>query len=361
MKKYWIFFLIAVIGMPSCKPDQTNGSKDGNLNPEAPKYVLAMDNLRLRNAPTQEGSILATLAKGSMVSDLGEVSKKLEVIQIDSLAYCEPWIKVKSADGKEGWIYAAGIDFSGAMDSLWDKRLTALVGRELRDAVVSFQKKITTAQFDAGLEDLYLEGQSLRDKINLILEKASFDLSGPYGLPDLFWLKEVIPGFVPQVVAEGTSYYLFTDYKQFLELSRQTPEKYDDEFMDICTHIYPVDSIEYFFPAWSIQTWDYGGNSLLGRDIHHDILGRLDHFRKSCDFFQQEVLGFKQMILDDITNADVTYWESQENILKEINSILKENYPLLNDSDRIALKVRKGQFIEPGRFNIVLNLRSGEE
>lgn len=140
MKKYWILFLIVTIGMQSCKPDQANGSKDGKENSEAPKYVLAMDNLRLRNAPTQEGSILATLAKGSMVSDLGEVSKKLEVIQIDSLAYCEPWIKVKSADGIEGWIYAAGIDFRGAMDSLWDKRLIALVGREMRDSVISFQK-----------------------------------------------------------------------------------------------------------------------------------------------------------------------------------------------------------------------------
>jgi hypothetical protein len=130
--------------------------------------------------------------------------------------------------------------------------------------------------------------------------------------------------------------------------------------MTICTHIYPTDSIEYFFPAWSIQTWDYGGHSLLGRGIHHEILKQLNDYRDKYGYFDKEVMEFKQMILDDISQADVSYWEGQPDILKELNVIIKSDFSLLSNEDKIALEVRKGQFLEPERFKIELNLRSGE-
>ena len=40
----------------------------------------------------------------------------------------------------------------------------------------------------------------------------------------------VVSQTIPQLIAEGTAYYLFNDYKKWLEIAQQTPSKEDDEF-----------------------------------------------------------------------------------------------------------------------------------
>jgi hypothetical protein len=345
--------------MSACQPD-TNTNDSGTRNEEEThKLVLIMDKLHLRVEPGLKGEIITKLTKGKTVEDLGEVSSFLTPVKMDSVLYCEPWMKVKTDDGQEGWIYAAGIDFNQLMDSLLAKRTLALLGKPLWDSVTVFADNFAKSESAQEVESLYQQGQRLQNALNLVLETASYNLSDVYGIPDLFWLKETVPGFVPQLVAEGTIYHLFIDYKQLLKKAKATEPDMDDKFFDICAKIYP-DSIEYFYPAWSIQTWDYGGHSLLGRGLHRNILDRLELFSLETSIFEEQVVEFKQRIIDDITRADISYWESQDEILEEINGIIAAGYTILNTEDKVALEVRQKQFLQPGKFEIKLNLQAGE-
>ncbi|MBK7338543.1 MAG: hypothetical protein IPJ00_21435 [Saprospirales bacterium] len=66
------------------------------------------------------------------------------------------------------------------------------------------------------------------------------------------------------MVAEGTVYTLFADYGAWRRRAEETEGKEDDAFFDLCIRFFPEDSIAYFFPAYFIQTWDYGGTACWG-------------------------------------------------------------------------------------------------
>jgi hypothetical protein len=310
--------------------------------------------------PSQEGNIIMKLEKGAPVFHTGEVSNTLSVLVLDSTLYCEPWLKVKLTKGEEGWIFGGAIDFEEEKIAYNDVRTEALLGKEIKDTLDLFIQNISAVQDHVGLEKAYQQAQRLQLLINQRLEKVSYDLTGPMGLPDLFWLGDIIPGFVPQIVAEGTSYYVFFDYRQWLAWARNTPGAEDEAFMSICTKVFPTDSIEYFFPSWTIQTWDYGGHSLLGRGLHFDLLNQLETYQSESSLFKMDIDNFRQQIIDDMTRGEVTFWEDSEKIKAEMDSIIAQNFSILTEADIVGLKVRRDQFEDPERHNIKLNLRAGE-
>ncbi len=358
MKKIFILLLPALCFLSSCQPETKKDEKTAFEN--MVQYFVWQENTPVRNMPSLEGNIVTRLEKGASVYYIGEVSNALTVMTLDSVTYCEPWLRVKLAQGLEGWIFGGAIDNKSEKDIYLDARTTALVGGELKDSIDLLLETVNGIPDPESFENVYHQAEKLQAQINQRLEQISYDLAGPSGLPDLFWLAEAIPGFVPQIVAEGTSYYLFFDYRQWLAWAQKTPEGEDDAFISICTSIFPSDSIEYFFPAWTIQTWDYGGHSLLGRGIHRDILDQLNSYQSKTPLFAMEVNDFRQRIMDDITLAEVTYWEDAIKIKAELDSIIAQNYQILTEADRVGLTVRRDQFENPQRYNIQLHIRAGE-
>lgn len=357
MKQLWIILSLAIL--MACESEKTEKNNADSII--FPRMEVTIEGLQLRQFSSLESQSLETFKKGSTVYDMEEVSESLIPMLIDSVLYCEPWMKVKTTKGQEGWVYAAGIDFKENQKSLINKRTEALFGPRLKDSLEAYQSGILNiAEEESYMESLFRTGKRLQNELNQILETTSYVLMEPYGLPDLFWMEEIFPGFVPQLVAEGTRYQFFVDYKQFLELCAKHERNNDKQFFGICVDIYPVDSIEYYFPVWSIQTWDYGGHSLFGKGIHKEILGKLDSFSQDNVFYTEEINTYRQQIIDDITGGEVTYWEDQEKLLKEINEIIAEELTFLSDADKIALDVRSKQFLEPEKYGIRLNIRAGE-
>ncbi|MFK7932407.1 MAG: hypothetical protein AB8G22_02790, partial [Saprospiraceae bacterium] len=113
-------------------------------------------------------------------------------------------------------------------------------------------KEIETAQ---DVEAFYQSATVLRDTLTFFLRDYT-EQSIEESLPDLFWLKEILPTFMPQVVAEGTEYYLFHDYRQWEPIARRTSDLTDDVFVELQYQLHPDDSIEYSYPAYFLQTWD---------------------------------------------------------------------------------------------------------
>ena len=358
--RYFIFLIF--LGLCACSSDkkevETAPREVQNSN-----LLVKLDRVRLRQAPGEDGAVLKELSKGTRLTDLAEVSNFTTTIKLNGVQYDEPWLNVKTEDGTSGWVYAATIELEQAdtlalANFLKEKRLLSLFGKENTKRIQSFADGFNAPTTAASFATLYREGIQLRDDLLKNIDER-LENSSTEELPDLFWLKGMIPGFVPQLVAEGTSYYLFADYKAFGEIAGKTESTLDDEFIELQYLTFPEDSIEYFFPAWMIQTWDYGGHSLFGRKIHQSLLFEIDQLHQKDTLFHPEILVLKDRLVEDMTGASVGYWESADKIIPELDTILNADLTIFTKNDKIALETRRKQFDQPEEHGIRANLRAG--
>lgn len=366
---FFLLFLNSCNSRPSSDqevttaPPQIESAPNHVIDDQREQLLVHANEVRLRAQPGQDGEVVATAKKGEALFDLETVSNFSTRIELSGQTFNEPWLKVATKDGTKGWVYACPLFFrmekSGQLATfLLEKKLEMLVGKHNAERLRVYAASYQNVNTEAGFATVFRAGLSLRDTIVEMLE-TKVEPNPDEGMPDLFWLNEIFPGYLPQLVAEGTAYYLFTDFRAFLNLANKTSGQIDNEFLDICITAFPEDSIEYFYPSWKIQTWDYGGHSLLGRGKHMDMLGKMDKLLKQSDLFKEEIGRMKQDILNDMTGSYVTYWEEKEKILAEIDTIIHSNYGLFSEEEKIALNTRKEQFEAPEEHDIEVNHRSG--
>ena len=325
--------------------------------------TVNIDHFRMRDKPGLDGDVLATFDKGDRLTDMGEMSSFTTRIKLRGIWFNEPWLKVKSRDGKTGWVYAGGLHFD--MDTgerlaqkLMEKRLENLFGNSLAKDIMTYRTNYAQVKEASEFAEIYRSGIELRDTLNSILE----DKIDPPSLdktPDLYWLEEAMPGYITQLVAEGTVYYLFQDYQKLGQLAKRTKGQDDDEFITLQYSVHPLDSIEYFFPAWIIQTWDYGGHSELGKGVHNKLLKKANLLMANGTIFEAELIDLKDRLLDDIFSKHQTYWQSKASILKELDEILKERYGIFSEEELKAIEERRNAFENADAEGIKVNVRAG--
>jgi len=235
-----------------------------------------------------------------------------------------------------------------------------MFGPELTSAAFQYQQSYEAVTKSEEMAAVYTQGRELRDTLVRLLENK-IEIEDYEQLPDLFWLEEAMPGFVTALVAEGTLYYLFYDYRQLLAKAAKTSGAQDDEFIEFCTQVHEMDSVEHFFPAWFMQTWDYGGHSLLGRGIHLDLLKEMDRQVANKSTFASEINLIKERILADITEHYISYWETKAMIVAELAAILEADFSILDKADRVALQTRLKMFERAKANGIKINQKSGVE
>ncbi|MEM9821333.1 MAG: SH3 domain-containing protein [Bacteroidota bacterium] len=327
-------------------------------------FTVNVNRLRLRAEPGDQGKELAKLSAGTTLVDLDQVSDFHTRIKLRGVKYDEPWVKVKTQEGMEGWVFAGGLKFDSTHPGevpqlLRKKRLQSMFGRQLALAIFQYQEAYANAKNSTTMAKVYTQGRELRDTLVRLLENKIL-IDDYEQLPDLFWLEEAMPGYVTALVAEGTQYYLFHDYGQMLEKVKATEGGQDDEFAQFCVQVHPMDSIEHFFPAWFMQTWDYGGHSLLGRGIHLDLLKKIEIQLTGNSPFAAELESIKERLLADIIEEYVSYWETQDQITTELTAIVKAELTILDQAQRVALQTRLKMFAQAKANGIKVNQKSGE-
>ena len=76
------------------------------------KVYVVMDSVKLRSKPGLDGKIIRVLMHDEAVYDLGEQTKMMENIQFSvEERRTEPWVKVRTAEGQEGWVFGAVVSF----------------------------------------------------------------------------------------------------------------------------------------------------------------------------------------------------------------------------------------------------------
>lgn len=355
-------FLLFFVAIAACVSKHS-----GVLNPDhSVKLTVDIPELTLRAAPGENSKVIRQLNKGDTLTDLEEVSTFTTSLRMHGVQMDEPWLKVATADGVSGWVYAGGIqwlpgDTSSTSQIIFSKRLQTLFGIPLEKEITGYRQRYETIHTAEEFAGVYRTGIKLRDTLVHILAQRIVTDNEEANRPDLFWIKTVFPAFQPQLVSEGTAYYLFSDYRQWLAKAKASPEMTDDELANLYIAAFPEDSIEYFFPIWSIQTTDYTGQSLLGRGHHKALLQKANALYEKNPLFRPELLEFKSRIVNDITKASVTYWETQEKILRELDGILQADLGILSNADRIALATRRKQFADPESYGIELNGQAGNQ
>ena len=374
MKCKVLILILLTMGAWSCQSEQEPAEgtveSEAQARPEASNekveqttFIVNIDRLRMRETAGEKGKVIKELEKGTVLYDEGEVSDFTTRIKLRGITFDEPWLKVSTADNTVGWIYAGAIHLGTTPDSevakiLREKRLINLFGQAGAEEMRRYRIEFHNTQTAKEVLDVYRKGRKIReDFVDMLEEKI--DAYNAQVQPDLFWLEEALPGFVPQLVAEGTVYYLFEDYRQWVEKAKATKELVDDQFVEFKIQAFPMDSIEYFFSAWQIQTWDYGGSSLLGRGFHFALLQEADRLVKASHPLEAEIIEVKRNIVEDILQPSNTFWESKDKVLIETDNILQADLAILDKNDRIALKARRQQFDDPEGNGIKMNERSG--
>jgi hypothetical protein len=120
-----ILFLAAMLYMVSrCSRNETPPAKetthlqDSIKGNQADERLLAIkrrlyvciDSLKLRSGPYLDSTLIAQLPFGTELVDMDQSSKFEQTIRI-SLEYVatEPWVKVRTNEGKTGWVFGAGV------------------------------------------------------------------------------------------------------------------------------------------------------------------------------------------------------------------------------------------------------------
>jgi len=78
---------------------------------EITKLYIVLDQLKLRNGPTRDSSIVYQFKLHDRVTFLEQVTNFKEKINIGTRIADEPWVKVRGQGGHEGWVYGAGVSY----------------------------------------------------------------------------------------------------------------------------------------------------------------------------------------------------------------------------------------------------------
>ena len=154
-KAIYIVIVMAIGLFVSCKDTNSNASDTNTINTETPQneenienstpdatkntkeavtVYTWVDNLRLRSEPDTNSDIVKELKEGESLLFLGEKSDFTKKVNLRGKLYDEPWLKVETNEGKEGWVYGGAVRFyKPSVDespSPYDKCFTSLEKRD---------------------------------------------------------------------------------------------------------------------------------------------------------------------------------------------------------------------------------------
>lgn len=368
MYKPFIFLFCCLLAAGCRSKDGDSGNASGGQ--PAPQtgqpltLISNIDYLRLRNMPGPDGEVVANFMEGDTLYDMGEVSAFTTEVTLRGVRFNEPWIKVRNRDSLVGWIYAGGVHFElggrGELAGrLMDMRLKTFFGDALAQRISAYRKDFQNARTSEEVANVHRDALQLRDTLVRVMDQRITLLQTPEQIPNLSWVEEALPGMVVQRVAEGTAFHLFLDYHQWLGKARQTKGAEDNQFVEVCLTAFGLDSVEYFLPDWNIAVSDEHVFSELGKGLHRNMLAKMTRAMAASRIFEPEYLAFKKQLLDDIMGLQLSYWNDQESILRELDGILADNPGILTSVEKENIRIRREQFAQPEKHDIRLNHRSG--
>lgn len=113
--------------------------------PTVTEIYTWVNELRMREEATTDSPIVVTLKEGEPLDFAGEKTDFTEKISLRGTLFEEPWLKVTTKTGKEGWVYGGGVKFYkvGAADKSgtpYDDCLKLEKARQISQANKCFER-----------------------------------------------------------------------------------------------------------------------------------------------------------------------------------------------------------------------------
>jgi hypothetical protein len=226
--------------------------------------------------------------------------------------------------------------------------------------VQQFQKQWVQADDPVKLLNAYHQLLALRDSMQLHLDFMQAKQQTSY-LLDLFWIKELVPGLVPELLENPKRYAFFIHYAWCWQQAKRSTGDADEQFFQAQIRLYPQDSIEYLQPRYRIEVNAGRTHSLLGRGFHLAHLRDWDTLIVKYPMYQNEYFLLKNRCVEDILLPKATFWEENTRIQQELKEILAANLAILNKADNIALQTRLEQLRDPEKYGISVDWQSGRQ
>ncbi len=112
-------FLTVFLGLIACKDTNYNSSEETTsptdstkINEEGLKTKILyawVDQLRIRETPDTKAEIVKELQEGEAVTYLNEKTDFTKKVNLRGTLFDEPWLKVRTEDQLEGWLYGGGV------------------------------------------------------------------------------------------------------------------------------------------------------------------------------------------------------------------------------------------------------------
>ncbi|MBL7826783.1 MAG: SH3 domain-containing protein [Saprospiraceae bacterium] len=326
-----------------------------HCTPDPNQLQVAVEQLDIKASPGVKSEVIGKVNKGETLTDLGDVSPFESEISFDGRLRRAPWLKVKTAEGKQGWVFAGSIE-ANQLDTAWlrNKRLQCYFGKPFTDRVNTWQTSLASAAQQEQVAGIYREAVQIRNNMVQQLEhRADQDKR-----LDHFWLNEVMPGFIYQRSFQTGPSQLLADYRYWIGLARKSTGALDDQFFECCIKAFPRDSIESMFPVWRFQRSETLGASQLGKGIHTELLKHLDTALTTNALFNPELTTLKEAILEDILHKNTEFWQNQTLILQELDNLLATPPTCVGAAELVALQRRRVAMEKPELNGIRVDLRS---
>lgn len=369
MKSIYLFIFLSIFF--SCKNQNKTNQDNSKIEPAKSipaeefkpiKLEVYIDDFKMRSGPGVKYDEVARLKENTLVTFNGEKSNNTTEIKLRGVKLNAPWLKVKTKEGIDGWIYAGGIKpaktaTERATELVNQIQMNSFVDKKITEKINSYNQKWQLSKSSADFADVYLMGEKTQEEVNEVLANK-VEIDDPGKLVDMSWLENSFQGFQNSLVAEATTFNIFKDFKSMYVKAKETEGTEDDDFLTLQFHANELDSVEYFYKSFFMQTWDYGGHSLLGQGRHFNLLKEANDLLANSKLFEKPILDLKNEILNDISAEYITYWESKDKILEEMKKIVSADFDFLTKEDKILIKTRYAQFKKPAANKIEVNHRA---
>jgi hypothetical protein len=236
-------------------------------------------------------------------------------------------------------VVAAHVSFSEEETLLLEKYFEPVLLAKLDNYVAGYDALATAADFEKN----YNEGMALFAELYEALTvpktgylKAKFEELGQedenFYPVDLLSEYDGLNGMLGPVMiscaAECTDLDFLYDLEAMLEKAKATSGNADEDFMELVLYIenntagyaaYPG------FKVWYVQTWDYGGYSMLGNGVFTDAVKRTMAFEKEHNLFAAQIAAIHGDFINSLT-WDTSFGLSKEDVLKEFDALMKTGF-----------------------------------
>ena len=354
-------FIIGVgilILLMACGREQETTSV-GDQQPEpadtAAVYLKGIS-LPLKDAPDENATNIRRLEEGEKVFLTGEQSTNTTTIKWKGTTYKEPWLLVRTEKQEEGWVH--GLIVYLAEDSIiYQKQYwQMLFGTTIAQEMDSFADQYANAQTTASLLAAFNEAQDLTQAMEQQIVTQNLQEKVAVYLDDL---QGAVPTVFPYTDEE--EFALFLDFKQWHAKAIATDNACDDHLFEFYFKLYPIDSIEYLCPVWSLEVAKGAVYNLLGDSIHYRLLEDLDQWPDCEGLLAAEKGRIKKAIINDLIKVNVLYWNKRDKVLAEMAKIVKAPFACLTAQDQLLIQQRLDELLQDEEGTVHLfNYRSGK-